>query len=43
MVRVGDFFVEKIVGIYVNNGVVCKKRLAVLGKYYFPKRMLLFR
>ena len=37
MVRAGDFFVEKIVGIYVNNGVVCKKRLAVLGKYYFPK------
>ena len=43
MVRVGDFFVEKIVGIYVNNGAVCKKQLAVWDKYNFPKRMLLFR
>ena len=25
----------KIVGVYVNNGAVCKKRLAVLDKYSF--------
>ena len=37
MVLVGDFFVVTVVGMYEKYGVVCKNRLAVLGKYYFPK------
>lgn len=44
--RVSVFDEDKIVamarvigdmGLYEKYGVVCKKRLAVLGKYYFPK------